>query len=69
LTIYWQGRVTPCRLLKLPDVPPMGSIVETPFAELWARPEFTRFRFALRHGVVLQCCHGCPHVHAAEDMQ
>jgi MoaA/NifB/PqqE/SkfB family radical SAM enzyme len=67
--VYWQGRITPCRLLKLPDVPPMGSIVETSFADLWANPEFARFRFALRHGVVLRCCHGCPYVRSTEETQ
>lgn len=64
--VYWQGRITPCRLLKLPDVPQMGSLISTPFEELWIGADFQRFRFALRHGIVLKSCSGCAYVHAAE---
>ena len=55
----YQGEVSPCCLLKVPDFPSLGDLTETPLHEIWNRPEFRRFRMALRHGVVLNSCNGC----------
>jgi MoaA/NifB/PqqE/SkfB family radical SAM enzyme len=64
-TVNWEGKVTPCCLLKAPDFPDFGSLLETSLSEVWAREDFAFFRFALQHGMVLQSCDGCPDVHGA----
>ena len=61
----YQGLLSPCCLLKVPDYPSLGDLTETPLAELWRSTRFRRFRFALDHGVILQSCHGCVSVAAA----
>ena len=55
----FQGEASPCGLLKVPDFPSVGSLIETPLEEIWVRPDFQRFRMALRHGVILKSCEGC----------
>lgn len=65
LMINWRGELTPCCLLKAPDFPPFGDIVRDGLAQVWAEPRFTRFRFALAHGVIPESCEGCPDVAAA----
>jgi radical SAM protein with 4Fe4S-binding SPASM domain len=63
--VYWQGAVTPCRLLKVPDFTPVGNVAERSFGEIWDDEAFRFFRFALRHSMVLRSCQGCPMIHAA----
>lgn len=63
--VYWQGAVTPCRLLKVPQHPVCGDARTTPLEQIWQDPGFRNFRFALQHGVVLNACDGCAYVAAA----
>ena len=63
--IYWQGEATPCRLLKVPQHPSVGNIIDRDYVEIWQNESFKRFRFALQHGVVLSSCHDCPYVASA----
>ena len=55
----WQGLVSPCCLLKVPDFPSLGDLTTMTLEDLWLGTEFRRFRFAAQHGVVLQSCDGC----------
>lgn len=55
----YQGEVSPCCMLKVPDFPSVGDLTETPLQEIWDQPGFRRFRMALRHGVILNSCDGC----------
>lgn len=63
--IYWQGEATPCRLLKVPRHPSVGSMVDKEYPEIWRNELFRHFRFALQHGVVLESCQRCPFVTCA----
>lgn len=63
--VYWQGEVTPCRLLKVPQHPTCGNARHTPLAEIWRDTGFVDFRFALQHGIVLNACDGCAYVAGA----
>jgi MoaA/NifB/PqqE/SkfB family radical SAM enzyme len=63
--VYWQGEVTPCRLLKVPQHPSVGNIVNKGYLEIWNNPTFRRFRFALQHGIILRSCENCPFVAGA----
>jgi radical SAM protein with 4Fe4S-binding SPASM domain len=62
---YWQGNVTPCRLLKTPQFQAYGNLRQESFDEIWDREEYRFFRFALQHGVVLKSCKGCPSIASA----
>lgn len=62
--VNWQGLVTPCCLLKAPDFPPLGNLLDTPFEEIWNSEHFRTFRFSLQHGIVWTSCDGCPAVAA-----
>ena len=57
--VYWQGDVTPCRLLKVPQHPAAGNVRNQSFHEIWNESGFSRLRFALMHGVVLKSCEHC----------
>jgi MoaA/NifB/PqqE/SkfB family radical SAM enzyme len=61
----FQGQLSPCCMLKVPDFPSVGDMTTTPLREIWQEPRFRRFRFALHHGVILQSCDGCTNVAAA----
>ncbi len=63
--VYWQGDVTPCRLLKVPLHPAVGSILGEAYPQIWQNESFRRFRFALQHGVVPVSCQKCPFVACA----
>ncbi len=63
--VYWQGSVTPCRLLKVPHQPSFGDARETHLEQIWQVQDFRTFRFALQHGVVLKACDGCAYVAGA----
>lgn len=63
--VYWQGEVTPCRLLKVPQHPSCGNARRAPLTEIWRETGFVDFRFALQHGVVLNACDGCAYVAGA----
>jgi MoaA/NifB/PqqE/SkfB family radical SAM enzyme len=62
---FWQGNVTPCRLLKTPQFTPYGNLASDSFEDIWNREEYQFFRFALQHGVILPSCKGCPVVGSA----
>lgn len=61
----FEGKMSPCVLLKVPDYPSLGDLTKTPLKEIWDATRFRRFRFALAHGVILQSCYGCNNVAAA----
>lgn len=63
--VNWQGEMTPCCLLKVPDQPSLGNLRHESLDAIWAKPAFETFRFALLHGIVLESCKGCPDVAAA----
>jgi MoaA/NifB/PqqE/SkfB family radical SAM enzyme len=65
LMVNWQGVVTPCCLLKAPDFPHLGDLVREPLREVWNRPRYRTFRFALQHGIVLASCRDCPDIASA----
>lgn len=60
--VYWQGDVTPCRLLKVPQHPNCGNARQTPLTQIWKGSSFAKFRFALQHGIILNACDGCSSV-------
>jgi hypothetical protein len=60
--VNWRGELTPCCLLKAPDFPALGSLLDLPFEKIWEAPRFRIFRFSLRHGIVPASCRGCAHV-------
>ena len=64
--IYWQGETTPCRLLKVPQHPSVGNMIDGQYSEIWQNQSFKRFRFALQHGIVLRSCQDCPFVASAQ---
>jgi MoaA/NifB/PqqE/SkfB family radical SAM enzyme len=61
----WQGQLSTCGLLKIPDFASVGDLTAVPLDQIWAGEEFRRFRFALLHGVILESCVGCVCVAAA----
>lgn len=65
LATNWQGQLSPCGLLKIPDFASVGDLTEVPLDQIWTDEEFRRFRFALLHGVILESCAGCICVAAA----
>lgn len=65
--VNWQGEMTPCCLLKFPDTPSLGNLRRESLEDIWAKPVFGTFRFALQHGIVLEACRGCPDVSSARS--
>lgn len=65
LASNWQGQLSPCGLLKIPDFDSVGDLTAVPLHQIWTGEEFRRFRFALQHGVILESCAGCVCVAAA----
>lgn len=63
--IYWQGEATPCRLLKVPQHPSVGNVINKDYESIWQNESFKRFRFALQHGVILDSCQNCPFIASA----
>lgn len=63
----WQGQLSPCALLKVPDFASVGDLTTVPLDQIWADEEFRRFRFALQHGVILESCAGCVCVAGASE--
>jgi MoaA/NifB/PqqE/SkfB family radical SAM enzyme len=68
LQAMWHGGVTPCCLIRTPHFRSLGDLRQENFADIWDKPEFRVFRFALQHGIVMAACDGCAAIRHAPGL-
>jgi MoaA/NifB/PqqE/SkfB family radical SAM enzyme len=65
--VNWQGYVTPCCMLKIPDFELFGNLKTESLKDIWNRQEYQFFRFCLQHGIILDSCIECRRFKSLSD--
>jgi radical SAM protein with 4Fe4S-binding SPASM domain len=59
--ITWDGYVTPCCNLPIPETLNFGNVLEQSFNEIWNSDKYVNFRKLLKRGNPPQLCKTCQH--------